>query len=501
MQGQKITARPGLIAGQASLALVYAAVLLALAVPAIMELDGSPFVWASDVRIQAILLIVIPSVVLLTSTLSARHSLAWSIYWTWSLIFLGLAAAYQMSGNAFPWKGQLREEHIRTAQQVILLAHITILAIFSARLPSVRSEPNLSAAPTLGLGTSPSLKKTVMLVMTTHILMATVFCAIMGPALFTGRSAFQARLTGMEGGLGFGSIYFLSNAGAMVIPAMAIILRKAGLDLPKFAIFFSVVISFLATNPLIGSRFLTGSFLVALIAASVSSYARRWIPVGLILAFVSVFPTLDLLRGDGTGATSIELTPPAETLTTFDYDAFEMLTREVSVQGHIPGGLPSQLELLIAPFLRWIPGLSQMVKGHASGPVVAMSSGMNFTNVSMPLWGEAHLIGSWAGVIVAFFALGWMLAKTRASAASANGRSRFGTLIEGPTAALLFIILRGSLYEVLGYLLLAAAIGLVFARAERRDRFGLSNPRSTWLDPYPLVLSPGAARASKTLMR
>jgi hypothetical protein len=487
MHHQRLAALSGLTTERLPLAAVYATVLAALAYPAIKVLNNSPMSWASEIRLQAILLIVVPSLVLLTSVLSNRHSLAWSIYWTWSLIFLGLASAYQMSGSTFPWKGSLSEEHISTAQHIVLLAHTTVFVSFLAGRPAIKKAPDATPAVVPGLKQSPQLKKAVMFILSAHVLTATVFCTLMGSALFTGRLAFQQRLGDMEDIPAFGSMYFLSNAGAIVLPAMAIVLRKAGLDIPKFAIFVSVALSFLVTNPFIGSRFLTGSFLVAVIAASVSSYARRWIPVGVVLAFVTVFPTLDLLRGDGTGATKIEITPPEETLTTFDYDSFEMLTREVSLQGQIPRGLPTQLELLVAPFLRWIPGLSQTVQGDASGPVVAMSTGMNFTNVSMPLWAEAHLIGAWGGVVLAFLLFGRMLAYTRGGTPTADGRTIFGTLIEVPMASLLFIILRGSLYEVLGYLLLAATIGLIFSNAERRDRLvrgelhAVSDPANPWV--------------------
>jgi hypothetical protein len=484
MQHQKLGALPGLTAERLSLALVYATVLTALAYPAIVALNNSPMSWGGDVKFQAVLLIVVPSLVLLTSVLSNRHSLAWSIYWTWSLIFLGLASAYQMSTNTFPWKGSLSEGHISGAQQVILLGHAAVFISFMAGGQSTKATRDVALVEVPGLTERLQLKKTVMFFLTAHALTATLFCVLMGAALFSGRLAFQQRLAAMQDIPAFGTMYFFSNAGAIILPAMAIVLRKAGVDIPKFAIFVSVVLSFLATNPLIGSRFLTGSFLVAVVAASVSGYARRWIPVGMVLAFVTVFPTLDLLRGDGTGATKIELTPPAETLTTFDYDSFEMLTREVSMQGHILGGLPTQVDLLIAPFLRWIPGLSQTVQGDASGPVVALSTGMTFTNVSMPLWAEAHLIGSWVGVVLAFILLGRILAKTRGGTPTTAGRTIFGTLVEVPMAALLFIILRGSLYEVLGYLLLAATIGLIFANAERRDRLGSEGRKTSWRDPY-----------------
>jgi hypothetical protein len=383
-----------------------------------------------------------------------RFSLAWSVYWTWSLVFLGLAAAYQMQAGKFPWLGHLHEADINTAQRVILAAHcVTIIAFFITR--KRKQEAAGTWVPT---GRS-RLRKWMMLALAAHTVIVAAFAVIMGPSMFAGRYAFQQSVLSSHNGIpGFGTMYFLSNAGAMILPAMAITLRKCAVNIPLGLIWLSGLMSFLATNPLIGSRFLTGSFLVAVMAALVAPEARRWLPAGVILAFVTVFPTLDLLRGDGTGSTAIQFTPPSQTLTTFDYDAFEMLVRAVSLHGQFPSET-SPGSLLVAPFLRWVPFLSDSVQGHASGPFVARYTGMGYTNVSMPLWAEMFLIGSWVGVVIGFAILGVLLARSRRATA-------FGTLIEAPTAALLFIVLRGSLYEVLGYLLLAVAVAWAFGRLD-----------------------------------
>ncbi|MBT2519635.1 hypothetical protein [Arthrobacter sp. ISL-28] len=84
----------------------------------------------------------------------------------------------------------------------------------------------------------------------------------------------------MEDILGFGSMYLISNAGAIIIPAMAIVLRKAGLDIPKLVIFLSVIVSFLATNPFIGSTEL-GYLLLAAALGLVFAKVKRRARLGL----------------------------------------------------------------------------------------------------------------------------------------------------------------------------------------------------------------------------
>ncbi|WP_090586554.1 hypothetical protein [Arthrobacter subterraneus] len=465
MGDDKKLSQPG---AQPLIFLLYTAGVTALAIPAMASVADTAL-WDDDVIAMGNALIIIPSLMLIHSVSGRLHSLTWSIYWVWSLLFLGLAPAYQLGAGRFPWGARPSDDEVGTAQQIILAMHVVVVVAYAIRVWSRRqpTDGDKADATDRGLRESTRLRKLMLFLIFAHVAVAVMFTVLMGTAMFSGRFAFQAQL-GARGGIpGFGTMYFFSNAGAMAIPAMAIVLKKKGLDLPGAAIFLSIVMSFVVTNPLIGSRFLTGSFLVAVVAAAFSANVRRFIPGGLVLAFVTIFPTLDILRGDGTGAARVELSGPAKSLLTFDFDAFEMLTRQVMMDGDIGAGLPGRVELLIAPFFRWIPVLSQMVQGDASGPVVARSTGMSYTNVSMPLWGEANLIGSWVGLVIAFTALGILLGSTHSLI---HSRSIFGALIEFPVAALLFIILRGSLYEVLGYLLLVVGMAWFLARAERLDR-------------------------------
>ena len=448
------------------MALAYVAGLAALAIPAYEALNGSPILWSDEIKVQTLLLIIIPAIALLFSVTSSRHSMAASMYWTWSLIFAGLAVSYQLAIGRFPWGGVLQAEDIYIAQRVLILGHVCVLLAFFVAGRFTKETAEQPAAPLTGQ--HPKLQSAATTVLLGHAGIAAVFAALMGSGLFSGRFAFQGAIASNGGIPGFATIMFLAQAGAVIVPTVGIVLRRAGAKIPSGVLLVSVAASAYVTNPFIGSRFLTGAFLVAFVAAIASHRARRWLPVGMVLAFVTIFPTLDLLRGDGTGATEVKLSEPSETLTTFDYDAFEMLVREVSIQGEMPAGVPTTGELLIAPFLRFIPFISPLVEGDASGPAVAAVTGMPFFNVSMPLWGEAHLMGSWAGVAVVFLALGVMLARTRSFTGGRGGI--FGMLIEIPLSAMLFIILRGSLYEVLGYLLLAVTVAAVLAQKHRRDQ-------------------------------
>lgn len=442
------------------LSAAYVTLLVALCIPAIDAMRTSGF-WSESTILRSVFMMAIPSALLLTSVISRLHSLAWSVFWAWALIFLGLAPAYQLARGGLPWGAQLDDAALERAQTIVLTGYSAAALGFLLVSWFTRSGGTL-ALPRLSDG-RPKLERAITAMILGYSVIAIAFTALMGPALLSGRSQYSARLVEISDLPGSGSAYFLATAGAIVVPAVAITLKKLGLRLNTSLIAFVTIIGFVAVNPLIGSRFLTGSFLVATAAALMSRESRRWLPIGLILLLVTIFPTLDLLRGDGTGATRVEITDPGTTLVGLDYDAFEMLVREATLDGRLPLGFPSKLELMVAPILRWVPVASDLVKGNASGPAVAGATGMNFTNVSMPLWGEADLIGGELGVISAFAMLGALLALTRRST------SVGAVLAELPVAALLFIVLRGSLYEVLGYILLAVLLSLWLARLERKD--------------------------------
>jgi hypothetical protein len=418
---------------------------------------------------QALLTLGIVTVVLYRSVVSQTFNIAWSIFWTWAFIFLALAPAFQLAAGRFPWKGSFETAALSTAQQVVLvgLASAGIGYLLARRLPDRADVRPADTTERAVPSDRPRTRRVVVLLLWAQVLTGGIFAALMGNGLFVGRTEFRKTLLQVAELPGGGSLYFLAEAGAIVIPAAGLALYRSGVRVPGGLLVAGILAGALVTNPLIGSRFLTGSFVLALAAAFlINSRWLRWLPASAVLVFVTVFPTLDLMRGDGTGATSVGASLPNSTLLNFDFDAFEMLVREVAAPG-IPEGLPSRLELFIAPFLRWVPGVANLVQGDASGPVVARLTGMSYTNVSMPLWGEAHLVGGFAGVVAMFvllgLLLGWAGPKFPGTLAGLSGRA-----VAAPVAALLFMVLRGSLYEVLGFLLLAVATGLVVALAGSR---------------------------------
>ena len=454
------------------------AVVLGLGGHATLALWSATSEVGGDVRTLATVLLAVAGLQLLRAVRARAFSLALACFWAWSFVFLGLAPAHQLAAGVFPWLGRFEDAVVVRAQVVVLVGHAAVLvgtrlagrrpAPATARRTRVPGRPR-RASTSVGrprrLTTVDRRSLVMRRLVLAQVLVSVTFAGLMGPsALLSGRVAFREQLLLVSTLPGGGTLYFLATASAIVVPAMAVAGRRLGLRLPGLLLLISVTAGLAVTNPFIGSRFLTGSFLVAVAGAQLMGRsAARLLPVGTVLLLVTVFPSLDVLRGDGTGSDRVSALTPSEALRTFDFDAFEMLLRAVVVE-QAPGQVVDPVMALAAPLLRWVPFVADSVMGGASGPLVARATGMTYTNVSMPLWGEGYLVAGLTGTVLVLGLLGAWLGVNRRSV---GVRDRLGaglSVADAPSAALLFIVLRGSLYEVLGYLLFAVAMWVVLWR-------------------------------------
>lgn len=413
---------------------------------------------------------------LFRAAVGRRFSLAWGVFWIWAYIFLGLAPLHQIALGRFPWLGEYSEGTLAVALSIVLLGTVVAAvaegiagrAKNSAQLAELGREPS-----PVGIG---RMRSTLIGILIGYVVVVALYVAITGSALFQGKHQLQQRLIENTDIPGSGTLFFLATAGGIVLPAVAIVARRNGVAVPIWLIVVTTLAAGCATNPLTGSRFLTGGFLVATVGAFVvGREIARLMPLGIGVTLISVFPSLDLMRGDDTGSSGIAFALPAESLVGFDFDSFEMLARAVTLIGDLPSDGPGPLMLLVAPFIRWVPFLSRLVTDMSTGRIVAEATGASYTNLSMPLWGEAFVVGGVFGVVIVFAILGLVIGLIRPVRDRRVLRpypTRF--LIDAPIAALLMIILRGSLYEVLGYALFAITVAVALRLVSRSGR----TPRS-----------------------
>jgi hypothetical protein len=443
------------------------ALTLPFALDAQRALEQSAFDYSQHVEWQSRLLIFVPLVALVLTAAARTFHIAIAVYWTWSFVFLGLAPAIQLARQSFPWTGTFSVEVIEEAQSLVLLGHVSfaILAWFMSRRGS--AVPPGPAEPHEPKRTDDTKTKAYVRVLAglglTYLVVATMFVALMGSALFRARAVFRIRVLEIAALPLGGFLYFAVTAGAIVIPSALIICRRHGVPVPVWLVGATWLSAALVTNPLVGSRFLSGSFIVATAVALLHERRLlRLVPVGSVVLLIVLFPSMDVLRGDATGSVSIQILSFEDSMLDYDFDAFEMGAREVSLTTEARASLPSSSHMLLAPLARWIPILSRPYIGDSGGKVVAEATGMEYTNVSMPLWAEGDLIAGAAGTIVVLGALGAWLGVTRRQLGRGSPVPQLASL--PGTTALLFIVLRGSIYEVLGYLALAVIVYYLLVR-------------------------------------
>ncbi|MFI7587875.1 hypothetical protein ACIB24_12445 [Spongisporangium articulatum] len=394
------------------------------------------------------------------ATAARRFNLPLAVFWAWVLVFMGLAPAYQLSQDAFPWLAELPSTVVSASQRLVLIgcaaSAAACWAIGKRQLRPKEHELNLPVAAPRNIDLGQTLKR----ISYGYSFITTGFIALMGGSLFHARADFRQQVLAIAQLPLGGTMYFIVTAGAILVPSLMIVAWRFGIVSERLTVAAPLITAGIATNPLLGSRFLTGSFLVSVGAAALGRHAlSRLLPAASVVLLVVLFPSLDTLRGDGTGSQKVQIVAADESLTTYNFDAFEMLMREQSLSSSDRSQLPSSLKLAIAPVVRWVPLLARPYIGLAGGAVVADATGMQYTNVSMPLWGEGDLLAGIPGTIVLMAGLGAWFGVASRPTLQLQGESALPSELTAPaTAALLFIVLRGSLYEVLGYLLLVIAV-------------------------------------------
>jgi hypothetical protein len=451
-------------------ALVTVVLTVPFALDAQDALVNGAFDYGQRVEWQARALIFLPLAAMVLNAAARDFRIAIAVYWAWSFVFLGLAPAIQLARQGFPWTGKFPVPVIEQAQSLVLMGHVAFAAVAwfmsrrGGRATTRVGEPPRSDLP--GQAAGDRYIRVLGGFGLAYVVVATLFVALMGSALFNARAVFRVRVLEIASLPLGGFLYFAVTAGAIVIPGALIISRRYGVKVPAWLVAATWLAAAVVTNPLVGSRFLSGSFIVATAVAFLHGrHLLRLVPVGSVVLLALVFPSLDVLRGDATGSSAVEVLSVENSLLDYDFDAFEMGAREVSLSPEAKAYLPGSSHLLIAPIARWIPIVSRPYIGDSGGSLVAQATGMEYTNVSMPLWAEGHLIAGTVGTIAALGALGAWLGITARSLGESTSVPQLASL-PGSTA-LLFIVLRGSIYEVLGYLALAVIIYYLLVRSGR----------------------------------
>lgn len=227
---------------------------------------------------------------------------------------------------------------------------------------------------------------------------------------------------------------------------------------------FLVGLNLVVNNPWSNSRYWVGCIVFAT-AISVfpptNRFRSRLIAILAISSIILVFPLAAAFR---TSSTDDRPALTRERIATSgDYDAYIQTVngiRTVDLRGHSYGNQ------LASTALFWVPRSLWEGKASPAGELVAGEAGLDFVNLSSPLWFEAYLDFWWLGTIVIMMVAGG-LSQRLDRGLVVSERGLWGHV--APFAAgYIVIMLRGPLLGVIGKFAVGLALMVAVTSPTRR---------------------------------
>lgn len=238
-----------------------------------------------------------------------------------------------------------------------------------------------------------------------------------------------------------------------------------------FLIAVLVVMNVIVNNPISNSRYWTLAVLFGLLLPLIRGRKGIFNVIlgGGALGSILVFPLSDVTRRAAGTGNAVQFDSVWTTIATKDYDQFTMLANTLGyTQDH---GL-SWGQQAMGPLFFWVPRVIWPDKPYDTGVEVGMWMNSVNLNLSAPLWAEAWINFGLIGLIVVFAGLGFLAHRLDAGfRTDVLIRGSVGYLGISIFAGYLFILLRGSLLQSMGRLMiLTLSILILTAVADRKER-------------------------------
>ena len=266
----------------------------------------------------------------------------------------------------------------------------------------------------------------------------------------------------------FGSVACLVG---LIFYIHAVRMLRSSLNLLDSALMVALVgLNVIVNNPISNSRYWTLAVLFGLIMPLIGarkSFFNLAI-IGGVVAAIFLFPLSDITRrAAGTGGATLQSDSVWRMISTKDYDQFSMLANTLGFtrdEGFTWGNQ------FLGALLFWVPRVLWPTKPLDSGVEVGLWMNSANVNLSSPLWAEAWINFGVAGVIVTFAVLGLLSRKLDSGfGAGALSAGSVGYLGVSIFSGYMFILLRGSLLQSMGRLMiLALAIAFLSGTVKRK---------------------------------
>ncbi|MCQ1947842.1 MULTISPECIES: O-antigen polymerase [unclassified Arthrobacter] len=232
-----------------------------------------------------------------------------------------------------------------------------------------------------------------------------------------------------------------------------------------------VLMNVVVNNPISNSRYWVLAVLFGLVLPLIRGRKALFnlAILGGTLASIFVFPLSDITRRAAGTQAPLQVDSVWTMIATKDYDQFTMLANTLGYTAD--HGLSWGMQAL-GPLLFWVPRVGWPDKPYDTGVEVGIWMNNSNLNLSAPLWAEAWINFGLLGVVLAFAGLG-VLARRLDTAYRADvlGMGSVGYLGISIFAGYLFILMRGSLLQSMGRLMiLAVSILILTTVANGRER-------------------------------
>lgn len=228
----------------------------------------------------------------------------------------------------------------------------------------------------------------------------------------------------------------------------------------------TLVVNAIVSSPLNSPRYWFGTIVLSMFFAALPWW--RSLSFGLCALVIGfgllvVFPYADVFRSS-TDLSSLYERDYNPITQKGDYDCFQQLANAVEYVGE--NGLAYGRQVA-GTLLFWVPRGLWPDKPIQSGVTVAEWMGYEYTNLSMPLWGEAYLDGGLLLVVVALFLFGYATAAVeRVFLDERHARDSLAAMTVPVVAAYQIFFLRGSLMSTFAYLVPILALLFLTSRPE-----------------------------------
>ena len=215
-----------------------------------------------------------------------------------------------------------------------------------------------------------------------------------------------------------------------------------------------VVFNMVVNNPVSNSRYWALAVLFGLLLPLIRGRKALFntAVAGGVIASIVLFPLADVFRRARGAGVPLQSDSVWTTIATKDYDQYSMLTNTLGYTQD--QGLSWGMQAL-GPVLFWVPRSLWSGKPLDTGVEVGAWMNSKNLNLSAPLWAEAWINFGLAGVILVFLLLGLLARRLdlgfRADLLRSGSVGYLGISI---FAGYLFILLRGSLLQSMGRLII-----------------------------------------------